>query len=123
MNLVMREIADSVPLAEATMHLTDLATPPNRLLASRSTCRANLLVGTAMTDADGRLAVDLDRALTNGLPVLDHECVVDVGRHHLDRSEPLEQDARIEQTMNIEAIRLAALKLLERAGLHVQVPR
>ena len=49
MNLVMREIADSVPLAEETMHLIDLATPPNCLLASRSTCRASLLVGTAMT--------------------------------------------------------------------------
>ena len=73
-----------------------------------------------MTDTDGRLAVHLDRALTNGLPVFDHECVVDVGRHHPDRSEPLEQDARIEQAMHIEAIRLAALKLLKRAGLHVQ---
>ena len=31
------------------MHLTDLATPPNRLLASRSTCRASLLVGTAIS--------------------------------------------------------------------------
>jgi hypothetical protein len=49
MNLVMREIADSVPLTEETMHLIDLATPPNRLFPSRCTCRANLLVGTAIT--------------------------------------------------------------------------
>ena len=49
MNLVMREIADSVPLTEETMHLIDLATPPNRLFPSRCTCRASLLVGTAIT--------------------------------------------------------------------------
>ena len=48
-NLVIREIADSVLLVEETMHLIELATPPNCLLASRCTCRANLRVGTAIT--------------------------------------------------------------------------